>query len=269
MKTPKLIISAITACLAIGTTRAAKLCTGEPIVWATGISLSSTSGTISVGSNTQITATVAPTSPKPATDRTVIWSTSNGGVASVSGSGPDNATGTITAFGAGTATITAMTSPSATANGAQFTATYAVTVPVPYSIHPNLTSVCVLDSGGFPANNCNGGNSLACNWGGSGPVVWQYSSCPPPSPVTMYGNSRCSTQSTPYKIAGVPAGNGSGSYCWCQLCSNINRTTCGAWVLRAGHPDAGNCNVCCAMVCGPYSDQDTTLEFRIALCTLP
>ena len=141
----------IALCLTIGhasTSNAAKLCTGTPTVWVTGINLNSTSGTISVGSSATVTATVAPLN---ATDKNVFWSSSAPSIANVAGSGTNNATGTISAYSQGTAYIYAKTSPSATVDGVQKSATYTVTVPNPYvavtSVSLSTTSVS-LESGG-------------------------------------------------------------------------------------------------------------------------
>ena len=84
------------------------------IVQVTGITLSSSSKTVEYGSTAQITATVTPAN---ATNRTVIWASSNESVATVSN-------GTITAVAVGSATITAKT-----VDGG-FTATCAVSVTV-------------------------------------------------------------------------------------------------------------------------------------------
>ena len=77
----------------------------------TGVTLSSTTASLTVGGTTTLTATVAPSN---ATDKTVTWTSSNSSVATVSG-------GTVTAKGAGTATITA------TASGKTATCTVTVT----------------------------------------------------------------------------------------------------------------------------------------------
>ena len=69
----------------------------NPVVAVTGVSLSQTSVSLEVGGSVSLTATV---SPSDATDKTVSWTSSNSGVASVSG-------GVVTAIAEGTATITA------------------------------------------------------------------------------------------------------------------------------------------------------------------
>jgi uncharacterized protein YjdB len=67
-------------------------------VLVTGISVSPTSASIQVGSTQQLTATVSPTN---ATNKTVVWTTSNSNVATV------NSSGLVTGVATGTATITA------------------------------------------------------------------------------------------------------------------------------------------------------------------
>ena len=71
--------------------------TEDPKVDVTGVSLSQTSVSLEVGASVNLTATV---SPSNATDKSVVWSSSNPGVATVSG-------GAVTAVSAGEATITA------------------------------------------------------------------------------------------------------------------------------------------------------------------
>lgn len=79
----------------------------------TSVSVSPTSKTINVGSTSQLTATV---SPSTATNKTVTWSSSNQAIATVS------TNGLVTAKAAGTATITVETE-----NGG-YTATCEITV---------------------------------------------------------------------------------------------------------------------------------------------
>ena len=85
---------------------------GSETIAVTGVTLSAASGTLNPGDSVTLTATVAPPN---ATNKTVLWSTSNSAVATVSN-------GTVTAAGVGTATITATTQDGG------FTATYALTV---------------------------------------------------------------------------------------------------------------------------------------------
>ncbi len=86
---------------------------GVPTVPVTGVSLNTSSVCMIVGNMLTLTATV---NPSNATDQTVVWSTSNGSVATVYG-------GIVTAVGAGTATITA------TAGGKNTTCTVTVEAP--------------------------------------------------------------------------------------------------------------------------------------------
>ena len=85
----------------------------------TGISLSQTEATMTVGGETlTLTATVA---PDAAADKTVTWTTSDASVASV-------ANGVVTAVAAGTATITATATNGTADTGDDVSATCAVTV---------------------------------------------------------------------------------------------------------------------------------------------
>ena len=88
---------------------------GIPVA-VTGVTLSPTTATLTVGETVTLTATVA---PEGATDKSVTWSSSNTSVATVSNEGE------VTAVAAGEATITVTTT-----DGAK-TATCAVTVAAP------------------------------------------------------------------------------------------------------------------------------------------
>ena len=79
----------------------------------TGVTLDKTSADLSLNETVKLTATVA---PSDATNKNVVWTSSDASVATVSG-------GTVTAKGEGTATITATTS-----NGLKATATVTVKV---------------------------------------------------------------------------------------------------------------------------------------------
>lgn len=82
----------------------------------TGVTLNTGAVTVAVGATSQLTATVAPAN---ATNKTVNWTSSNVGVASVS------ATGLVTGVGGGTSTITATT------QDGNKTAICTITVPSP------------------------------------------------------------------------------------------------------------------------------------------
>lgn len=85
---------------------------GTETVAVTGVTLSSASGTLNPGGSVTLAATVAPAN---ATNKTVLWSTSDATVATVSN-------GVVTAVAEGTATITATTQDGG------YTATFALTV---------------------------------------------------------------------------------------------------------------------------------------------
>ena len=85
---------------------------GEVTVPVTGVTLSASTGTLNPGSSLTLTATVAPAN---ATNKGVVWSSSNQSVATVSN-------GLVTAVAVGSATITATTQDGG------YTATYALTV---------------------------------------------------------------------------------------------------------------------------------------------
>ena len=105
----------------------------------TGVSLSQTEATMTVGGETlTLTATVL---PDDATDQTVAWTTSDASVATV-------ADGIVTAVGAGTATITATATngtPDDTSD--DFSATCAVTVAEPknYSTSVNIEQLTLVN----------------------------------------------------------------------------------------------------------------------------
>jgi uncharacterized repeat protein (TIGR02543 family) len=101
----------------------------------TGVSLNKTSLSLTAGGSETLTATV---SPSNATNKTVSWTTSNSGVATVSD-------GTVTAKSAGTATITVTTADgNKTATCAVTVAAAAGTVPVT-GVSLNKTSLSLYD----------------------------------------------------------------------------------------------------------------------------
>lgn len=85
---------------------------GENVVAVTGVTLDANSGTLNPGGTTTLAATVAPAN---ATNKSVVWSSSNSGVATVNN-------GVVTAVAVGSATITVTTQDGG------FTASYALTV---------------------------------------------------------------------------------------------------------------------------------------------
>ena len=89
----RVFLMALTALLVVCAVSACE----DPVVEVSSVSVSPTSANLEVGGTVSLTATV---SPSNATDKTVIWSSSNANVATVSG-------GIVKAVGEGTATITA------------------------------------------------------------------------------------------------------------------------------------------------------------------
>lgn len=85
---------------------------GENVVAVTGVTLNANSGTLNPGGTTTLTATVAPAN---ATNKALVWSSSNSGVATVNN-------GVVSAVAVGSATITVTTQDGG------FTASYALTV---------------------------------------------------------------------------------------------------------------------------------------------
>ena len=98
-----------------GKTATCTVTVSEDVISVTGVSLDKNSATLTVGGSVTLAATV---SPSDATNKNVSWSTSDPSVANVTN-------GTVTAIGAGTATITVKT-----ADGGK-TATCTVTVSAP------------------------------------------------------------------------------------------------------------------------------------------
>lgn len=142
-----------TAEAASGTVQATTTITVTPIA-VTSVSLSSNSETIKVGK----TVTIVPTiSPSNATNKNVTWSSSNTGIATVSG-------GTVTGVSAGTATITVTTvSGSKTAtctvvvqeSSAGGEETFSITYTDLPSTYQTGSTVYTADSGiKFQAYNC-------------------------------------------------------------------------------------------------------------------
>jgi uncharacterized protein YjdB len=97
-------------------------CTSSVAV--TGVTVSPTSASLSVGGNTQLSATIAPTN---ATTQTVSWKSSNTAVATI------NSSGLVTAIGAGSATITVTTTDGSKTATCAVTVTATSTLPSPWS----------------------------------------------------------------------------------------------------------------------------------------
>ena len=117
--------------------------TGVQTIAVTGVTLDKTSGTLTAGSAITLTATV---SPSNASNKTVIWTSSNESVATVSD-------GVITAVAKGSVTITAKTQDGG------FEATYSLTVEAAQVAITNLVPTSLDPSTGtsvFNANNTPG-----------------------------------------------------------------------------------------------------------------
>jgi len=163
---------------------------------------------------------------------------------------------TVTGVAAGSVTIRATAT-----DGSEIYGTSSITV---LTIHPNLTSIC---SSSLIFSAC---DSLS-------PVgsTWRFS-CVFPLHNLIYGKSRCSTQSGTFAvgITGTPAGaDNSGPYCWCQLCSDSDRTLCGAWVYNYAYMATANCTSDCAHNCGSYAgniiNKYNDNALKRALCVAP
>jgi len=118
---------------AAGTLKLLEAYADQNAVFATGVSLDKTSVTINVGATEYLKATVE---PENATNKNIIWSSSDESVATV-------AYGTVTAVSKGTATITATT------EDGSYTAECTVTVIIPVTgVRLNLTTA-KLDIGNY------------------------------------------------------------------------------------------------------------------------
>jgi len=155
------------------------------------------------------------------------------------------------------------------------------------SINSIFSSICspLSATAKFPYVNC-GGSTPA---DGTNTYDWTSTSCPLVSTTaTIYGNARCSTQrdtaghgntSTDNTVNGIcyratnePSNNpGTGVNCWCQLCTNSSKTSCGGWVFLYIANTASVCASQCAYACG-FTVADTypnNRTFRAALCAAP
>ena len=139
------------------------------------------------------------------------------------------------------------------------------------SINSSLSSIC--NSNLICTDGCSGHSGTTGQ-----NATFEATSCPSPSPSTVYGQSKCSSQrdtgygywDTPRPISGTPLST-NGESCWCRLCTSSARTTCGAWVWDTYYSDAAYCSNNCAQMCGGYvarygSTMQANQAFRMALC---
>jgi len=143
-------------------------------------------------------------------------------------------------------------------------------------IHANLTDICSTpaNAGYFPYAICGNYTFNAAAY------TWEGRSCALASgATTIYGRARCSNQRDynynfidPRSVDYEPTDNPStGLYCWCRLCSDSSRNSCGGWVYY--HNSLGSaCSSGCAEKCGDTiaSENDNgSHAFGAALCAPP
>ena len=149
----------------------------------TGVSVSPTSKAILVGETFTVTPTIA---PADATDKTVAWTTSASGKASV------NSSGLVTGVAAGSATITCTT------NDGSYTANTAVTV---YSASVSIVDEDGTDISGSGVTATISGRTLTASEGSTKYKFkgWKYG--------TASGTSIASSSSLSTTLTGTPTGN--------------------------------------------------------------
>lgn len=128
--------------------------TGGTSIAVTGVSVSPTTASISVGGTQQLTKTISPTN---ATNQNVTWSSSNASVATV------NSSGLVTAVAAGSATITVTTVDGGKTANCAVTVTGSSSLPSPWA-----TS----DIGAVGATGSAGYSGSTFTVAGSGADVW-------------------------------------------------------------------------------------------------
>jgi len=164
-----------------------------------------------------------------------------------------------------------------------------ITPSTTLSINSIFSSICspLSATTKFPYANCGGRTHNAVNY------TWEGTSCPLVSTTaSIYGNARCSTQydrnhgsddnlydafnsatGLCFRATNGPSNNpGTGRYCWCQLCTDSARTSCGGWVFRKDNGVAGACAADCPRNCGDnavYGVDTHGIGSRIALCAAP
>jgi len=156
------------------------------------------------------------------------------------------------------------------------------------SINSIFNSICspLSATTKFPYANCGGYTPTST---GTGTYDWTATSCPLVSTTaTIYGRARCSTQRDTaghgfnsadhtangacFRATNGASNNpGTGQHCWCQLCANSSRMSCGGWIYRYEYDAASTCASRCAHDCGNdipiVSSYDQVV--RVALCAAP
>ena len=277
----------MSTCL-VSTVNAAKMCLGTPVVLATGISITCgllltsisvtcAASSVNVGGTISCSANVQPNN---ASDKGVTWSSNPPGVATVDSSG------VVTGVTAGTVTITATA-----VDGSNVFGTTSITVGGSGgSSAANVAAICAApyNANYFPYKECLGGVV-----GDNNANTWSGGSCTTQSGATeLYGKSRCSSQTD----SGYGYGFGTfrsvnyeptddkgttGANCWCQLCSDSTRTSCGAWLFYNTYSSVAECSLYCADYMGGFGvgcshglrfTNDIygwVRSFRQALCAAP
>ena len=206
------------------------------VVSVTGVTVSPSSTSVNIGATTNLTATVAPTD---ATNKTVNWTSSNTGVATVSA-------GVVTGVAAGTATITATTQDGSFTSTSTITVT---TVPVTgVTVSPSSTTVVAgayipLTATVAPSN----ANNKTVNWTSSnnsvakvsvGGVVTGISAGTATITATTQDGSFTSTSSVTvsapasnyalnpdFELNGAPAVSATNWYEWSATAGNIDNSS--------------------------------------------